>query len=92
MNQQTNEEHPLASLYRYYRDRMDRISKNRSKIERIEKENRGLQKNLETARDNIKKYFEIHTDESVYYHCKQAFGDIDKRYYSIQSILGQKNK
>lgn len=81
----------IVFLFSAYEEELEKVRANRAEIRRLQEQNRKHQDNLELARQNIAGILQglITREGSLYKVFQKYFGDIDKRYYRICSMMSK---
>lgn len=86
------EQPSIVFLYNAYKQELERVRQNQKQIENLKLENKHHRNNMKMAKDNMNKLLKILIQEegSFYKVFQKYFGEIDKRYYQICSLLSGK--
>jgi hypothetical protein len=80
---------PIVFLFEAYEEKLSRVRGNQAQIKNLKIENQNHRDDMHLAKQNMAELFKILIKEegSLYKVFQKYFGDIDKRYYRICSLL-----
>lgn len=79
----------IVFLFEAYEEKLARVRGNQSQIKNLKLENQNHRDDMELAKKNMAELFKVLIKEegSLYKVFQKYFGEIDKRYYRICSLL-----